>query len=330
MIKVPALVFRSTKGSDLTPSEADGNIRTLRDYANGLSARFGVAFNEDGSLKDDSVLTDMIGDRQVTQSKLDWTANFYAVATGTDTYAASFSPSTPTFGYGDGATDSFLCVIKFTNANTAAASLDVNGVGAKTIKKFATDDLVAGDIPAGGIFLLAYDGTNFQLLGELGNSVQRGEFKVLQVQSKSVVTNDTTNVVIPFDATIPQSGEGKEFTTFSFTPVSASSKLFLEFDAPCALTAGGSGAPYLTVALFKDADSNALAVGTSMVNGDHLRAAPVTVTGRIDSPGTTPVTFKVRFGPSSGSYTMGINYTTVASAFGGVMQATLKITEYLP
>lgn len=53
--------------------------------------------------------------------------------------------------------------VKFTNANTGAATINLNGYGAKSIKKNVSAALVAGDILAGGIYDLTYDGTNFQI-----------------------------------------------------------------------------------------------------------------------------------------------------------------------
>ncbi len=57
-------------------------------------------------------------------------------------------------------------VIKF-KANfdiTGACTINVNSIGAKTIKKKISFDLVAGDIKNGEIVVLQYDGTNFQMV----------------------------------------------------------------------------------------------------------------------------------------------------------------------
>lgn len=54
----------------------------------------------------------------------------------------------------------------FVNANTGSATLNVNSLGAKTLKKFSGGskvDLVSGDISAGQIYQLVYDGTFFQV-----------------------------------------------------------------------------------------------------------------------------------------------------------------------
>lgn len=52
---------------------------------------------------------------------------------------------------------------KANTINTGAATLNVNSLGAKTIKKAVSSDLVDGDIQAGQVVIVIYDGTNFQL-----------------------------------------------------------------------------------------------------------------------------------------------------------------------
>ncbi len=47
--------------------------------------------------------------------------------------------------------------------NTGAATLNVNSLGAKSIKKIDGSDLKSGDIPTNALVTLVYDGTNFQI-----------------------------------------------------------------------------------------------------------------------------------------------------------------------
>lgn len=49
-------------------------------------------------------------------------------------------------------------------ANTGAATLNVNSIGAVTIKKSGDVDLAAGDIQSGDVCVVVYDGTNMQLI----------------------------------------------------------------------------------------------------------------------------------------------------------------------
>jgi len=57
---------------------------------------------------------------------------------------------------------------KAANTNTGASTLDINGLGTKSIKKSTDVALAAGDIKAGQIVLVVYDGTNFQMIGSAG------------------------------------------------------------------------------------------------------------------------------------------------------------------
>lgn len=84
-------------------------------------------------------------------------SKLYGVAAGTDTYTVTLTPAPTAYAAGN------AYLVKFTNANTGAATINVNALGAKSIVKGATTALVAGDIPAGRIALLVYDGTNFLL-----------------------------------------------------------------------------------------------------------------------------------------------------------------------
>lgn len=85
----------------------------------------------------------------------------YLTAAGTDTYTAAQTPALAAYRTGQ------TFVFNFTLANTAAATINVDALGAKAIKKYGTTALAAGDIIAAGVYLLIYDGTNFQLVSPL-------------------------------------------------------------------------------------------------------------------------------------------------------------------
>lgn len=64
-----------------------------------------------------------------------------------------------------------LVQFKANTANTGAATLNVNSLGAITIKKNKNVDLNDNDIKAGQIVNVIYDGTNFQLLSPVANAL---------------------------------------------------------------------------------------------------------------------------------------------------------------
>lgn len=88
-------------------------------------------------------------------------------ASGTDTYTATLLKD-PGAAYAN--TNRFY-LVKFTNANTGAATINFNSRGAKDLKKAGSSALVSGDIVAGSIHLLGWDGTNFQVLTSLGSTI---------------------------------------------------------------------------------------------------------------------------------------------------------------
>ena len=85
----------------------------------------------------------------------------YAIATGNDSYAVSI-PGISSLVEG------MSVKVKFTSANTGASTLNINGLGAKEIRKSNGNSLLAGNIKAGQICHLVYTGSVFQLLGEGG------------------------------------------------------------------------------------------------------------------------------------------------------------------
>lgn len=85
----------------------------------------------------------------------------FFTASGTDTYTATV---TPTPAYQNGLT----VKVKFTNANTGASTINLNSLGAKSVTKKDGSALSAGDISAGQLAVLVYDGTKFQIIGDGG------------------------------------------------------------------------------------------------------------------------------------------------------------------
>lgn len=66
--------------------------------------------------------------------------------------------------------EGMILAIKATTANTGAATLNLNSLGAKAIKKNVSAALDTNDILAGQILIVMYDGTNFQIIGGGGGT----------------------------------------------------------------------------------------------------------------------------------------------------------------
>ena len=115
------------------------------------------------------------GNRSIMADYMNWVANLFGTTTGTTTdYVLTLTPNpaSPVFTIGNGSSTSMIFWCKFHATNTGAATLMVNG-SKKTLKKNGTQDLIAGDVAANTIHLVAYDGTNFQVLSPLVPSFKR-------------------------------------------------------------------------------------------------------------------------------------------------------------
>jgi hypothetical protein len=136
-----------------------------------------------------------------TSSKADvLEAGFFAADAGAnDTYVATLSPAITS--YVTGARYRF----KANTANTGAATINLNSLGAKTIKKAVggiTSDLADNDIRAGQWVDLVYDGTNMQVQSTLGNAASGGSGTVNsgtagQVAYYATSTTAVSGAVLP-------------------------------------------------------------------------------------------------------------------------------------
>jgi len=83
----------------------------------------------------------------------------YGTATGTNTKTITLDPA-PTSYY-----DGLCFAFKNATQNTGPVTINVNGLGARPIKKPNGNDIAAGNLKAGSIYTVRYNGTNFILQG---------------------------------------------------------------------------------------------------------------------------------------------------------------------
>lgn len=101
------------------------------------------------------------------------------------------------------------------NTNTGAVTLDIDTLGAKAVTKYGTTALAAGDLVAGSIALIEYDGTRFQLLNpvpnfRLSSSIKTSAFAAVALNTYAV---DTTTGAVT--ATLPASPTVGDYITFT-------------------------------------------------------------------------------------------------------------------
>ncbi|WP_304441912.1 hypothetical protein, partial [Sporanaerobacter sp. PP17-6a] len=158
--KLDRIADGATKVED---SATNGNIK-INGAETNVYTHPGSGTNPHGTTKSDVGLGSVDNAKQATKTEFDsHVANKtqhipYATASGTNAYTVSISGISSL-------TEGLSIKIKFTNANTGASTLNINGVGAKTIVKSNGNALSNGNIKAGQICHLVYTGSNFQLLG---------------------------------------------------------------------------------------------------------------------------------------------------------------------
>lgn len=268
----------------------------------------------------------------------------------TDTYAITLSVAPTAY------TDILGLPIAFkaNTVNTGAATLNVNSLGAKTIKKNYNEDLADGDIKANQIVIVVYDGTNFQLLSPSPNLIvtpsspsqgdvlyyngtnwtslpagTSGQFLKTQgtganpvwatVASKvvQIVTATTTS------ETNESSGSYADTTlTATITPTSTSNKvLVVVMHGDIAVQAASTG---IDMQLLRDAS---VISSLGKLLGYNTNASnPLIISGPsailLDSPATvSATTYKTQFKRSGGSGTVQVQKNN-ASSFIALFEVT--------
>ncbi len=84
-------------------------------------------------------------------------------------------------------------------ANTGAVTVNFNAVGAKSITKNGTTALAAGDIPASSIIFIVYDGTQFQLVGQILVTATETKEGIVELATQAEVNTgtDTARSITP-------------------------------------------------------------------------------------------------------------------------------------
>ncbi len=139
------------------------------------------------------------------------------------------------------------------------------------------------------------------------------------VEGAPNTTYSSITTALPYDNSIPQSGEGGEVCTVTITPTSASSRLLIEAQFFGTSTSSGT-----VIALFQGATADAIAAGAL------THASDVVTNGSIRcemAAGTTSATtFKLRAGNNGGATTY-VNGSSGGRLFGGVGACRIKVTE---
>lgn len=143
-------------------------------------------------------------------------------------------------------------------------------------------------------------------------------------KSSSSSTYDSSTSVIPWDNTIPQITEGKEFLTISYTPKYADSFLVVSVSVALQDVTGGQ---YFVGCIYESGTANALAAGADYSVGSGGAGQFTLQTDPIASGSILARTYTFRYGPHFSS-TAYINGIFGGARFGGVSKTHLTVVEY--
>lgn len=128
---------------------------------------------------------------------------------GTNNLTGAATPSLG--GYAAGQMFSFIAQ----NTNTAAVTIDIDTLGARNITRDGTTALIAGDILAGKMHLIEYDGTQFQLLNGFSfDHINTGALVATSAQIDG--TGYSPNIALTDAATIAWDTSLGQTATFTF------------------------------------------------------------------------------------------------------------------
>ena len=185
---ITGTTISSTVFNNLTADLATGLTTALtKDGQSTPTANIGM-----GAFKITNLAAGTVASDAARLDQVQGGAATFITVTGTDNLTGTVVPALS--AYATGNQFSFLVA----NTNTAAVTINVDGIGAKAITRTGTTALVAGDMVAGQAVEIIYDGTRFQLVN--GNS-----FTNLKVSGTLGVTGVATFTAQPIVSSLTAS-----------------------------------------------------------------------------------------------------------------------------
>lgn len=222
----------------------------------------------------------------------------YAIDTGS-TNAYIITPVPALTAYTVGQELSF----KSTHANTAAATININSLGTKSLTKLdGTTALVANDIASGEIVTIEYTGSNFQVVNPSAKDF------VDLTTSQSITSGVKTFTVLPQSATVPTTGSDLVNKTYADVPhfittAGTQVKNLVDASTTQVITHGLGRTPSVVV-IAGVLGTHQTSYGTYTSSGNFVTGFPYVSSG--DATGFGTYSAAVAFGDSTGQAQTGV------------------------
>lgn len=151
----PAKLIKGTEiGAEFDAIQTDSVGNLKKDGSVNPTATLPMATYRHTGVGNATARTDYASAAQVQDGSIIYLTS----VSGTNTITATAPLSMAAYAAGQ------LFNFKAAGGNTGAVTININSLGAKSIKKFTSVDLASGDIATGSIVTIVYDGTNFQIV----------------------------------------------------------------------------------------------------------------------------------------------------------------------
>mgnify|MGYP003150925865 CR=1 FL=1 len=144
--------------------------------------------------------------------------------------------------------------------------------------------------------------------------------RLVQMKTLTHSTLSTTTATFPMDTSIPLIGEGEALTSLEITPTNTANTLIIDWICPVVANSAGGRDSFV---LFDNSDT-----AVQFCWGEQLDASYVYYVGmrhiQVGSLGTSALTWKIRFGTSTGTLQMGF---ISGLTWADISHATFTIME---
>ena len=128
-------------------------------------------------------------------------AVYYVDGGAANAYTVTMDPAIEAYTAG------LTLLMKVSNTNTGVSTLNVNGLGVKTIRRYNGNNLVASDLVDGAVVMVTYNGTSFSLVSQHGGlAVEAAASALAAANSASDSSGSASSAAASAGVSTAQSG----------------------------------------------------------------------------------------------------------------------------